>query len=199
MEYVTIDFEASCLPRHGRSFPIEVGIASAEGSRSWLIRPHTTWRDWDWTDEALALHGITPNTLDRQGLSPAIVFDELTRAVAGKRIIADSTLDALWWNTLADAAGSNYRSPIEHIGAVLGELGAPSELVFDAQREADLHSPGRHRAGDDARWLWLVLTTIREAAHPAGRDDALWQWSVLDQAQKRQREPVTTMAAQPGL
>nr|MEC6700676.1 hypothetical protein [Sphingobium sp. SJ10-10] len=39
MNYVTIDFEVSCLPHHGRSFPIEVGIADSQGSRAWLIRP----------------------------------------------------------------------------------------------------------------------------------------------------------------
>ena len=195
MDYMTINFEASCLPCHGRSFPIEVGIASAAGTRSWLIRPHATWRDWDWTDEALAMHAITPETLERDGLCPARVFAELTEAVAGKRVIADSTIDSIWWNTLADAAGSDHPSPIEHVSVLLGQFNAPSELVFEAQRKADMRSPGRHRAGDDARWLWLVLSTIEETLHPAKRDDALWQWSVHDQMHKTP----STVAPMPAL
>ena len=55
---MAIDFEASCLPRHGRSFPIEVGIAGGGIARSWIIRPHAAWAGWDWTAEAEALHGL---------------------------------------------------------------------------------------------------------------------------------------------
>ena len=39
MGIVTIDFEASCLPQRGRSYPIEVGIAGNKGSLAWLIQP----------------------------------------------------------------------------------------------------------------------------------------------------------------
>ena len=53
---VTIDFEASCLPRDGRSYPIEVGVADMAGwSRAWLIRPEAEWRGWTWWAEAQAL------------------------------------------------------------------------------------------------------------------------------------------------
>ena len=36
---IAIDFEASCLPRHGRSYPIEVGVAGDGIERSWIIAP----------------------------------------------------------------------------------------------------------------------------------------------------------------
>ena len=50
---LAVDFEASCLPRHGRSYPIEVGIANENGTaRSWLIRPAVLWEGWTWTEEA---------------------------------------------------------------------------------------------------------------------------------------------------
>ena len=31
MTLIALDFEASCLPRHGRSYPIEIGIADEHG------------------------------------------------------------------------------------------------------------------------------------------------------------------------
>lgn len=69
---LAIDFEASCLPRHGRSFPIEVGVADGEGwSRAWLISPHADWDDWHWTSEAENEHGITREQNDRDGLPAA--------------------------------------------------------------------------------------------------------------------------------
>ena len=53
-----IDFEASCLPEAGESYPIEVALAKVDGStRSWLIRPSPEWQFWDWSSEAEHLHG----------------------------------------------------------------------------------------------------------------------------------------------
>lgn len=160
MNYVTLDFEASCLPRHGRSFPIEVGIADGRGSRAWLIRPIAGWRRWDWTGEALALHGITPAELDREGLPAHRVFAELNRAIAGRRVVADSPIDVYWWRLLAGAAGEEPDSPIAHVSMFFDELGASSEAIFAAQREADALCPARHRAAADARWLWTLLSAL---------------------------------------
>src|SRR3546814_5436437 len=62
---LTIDFEASCLPRHGLSYPIEVGIAREGKARSWLIRPHDDWAGWHWSAEAEALHGLDRDRVER--------------------------------------------------------------------------------------------------------------------------------------
>jgi hypothetical protein len=171
MDYVTIDFEASCLPRHGRSFPIEVGIADAKGARSWLIRPLTDWRAWDWTREALDLHGISPEQLEQEGMPADRVFAELDRAVGGRRLVADSGIDAYWWDMLAKAAGRESARPIEHVSAVLDALAVTSEDIFAAQRHADRLCPARHRAANDALWLWTVLAKLEpragELPHPA--------------------------------
>ena len=104
MTILTIDFEASCLPRHGRSFPIEVGVAGGGLSRSWLIRPAACWAGWDWTQEAEALHGISRARIERDGLPAAQVLAELVATVAGRRVIADSPLDQYWLDRLAAAA-----------------------------------------------------------------------------------------------
>ncbi len=163
MDYVTIDFEASCLPRHGRSFPIEVGIAGPGGVRSWLIRPHALWRDWDWTEQARKLHGLSPARLDEEGFEPHDVLAALVQAIGRRRVIADSTIDTYWWNTLAAAAMSNLASPIEHVSGVLDELGATADDIRLGQRCADALCPARHRAAADARWLRTLLTTIERA------------------------------------
>lgn len=160
MDYITIDFEASCLPRHGLSFPIEVGIADASGTQTWLIRPDAGWRSWDWTQEALDLHGITPAMLDAQGLPVDQVFAELNQAIAGRRIVADSRMDNYWWRLLACAAGEADSCPIMQPDILLDHLGASSDDVFAAQRVADERWPARHRAADDARWLWILLAEL---------------------------------------
>lgn len=158
MGFVTIDFEASCLPKHGRSFPIEVAISGPEGTRSWLIKPDPFWRDWDWTEEAARLHGIGRETLERDGRAPAVVAKELTEAIAGRRVIADSNIDAVWWATLAAAARHSGPCRIEHVGPFLDELGVTAEEIAAAMKFADGLSQSRHRAGPDAQWLRCLLS-----------------------------------------
>lgn len=174
MNYVTIDFEASCLPRHGRSFPIEVGIAGHEGARSWLIRPITGADRWDWTLEAAALHRIDPRELDRDGLPPHRAYAELSRAIDGRRVVADSILDAYWWSLLAGVAGEEADNRIVPVGALFDEWGVSTEDIMAAQRHADALCPGRHRAADDARWLWTVLTTLERT-----KVDSFWNASAV--------------------
>lgn len=162
MEYVAIDFEASCLPRHGRSFPIEVGLAGAAGVHSWLIRPDPGWLSWDWTDEAFHLHGISREQLNDEGVAPERVIAELCHMIAGKRVVADSMIDSYWWDTLVAVTSSHHASPIEHVSAVLDEWGATSNIISTSCRMADRRCPARHRAADDARWLWTVLSQSQE-------------------------------------
>jgi hypothetical protein len=164
MDFVAIDFEASCLPRHGRSFPIEVAISGAEGTRSWLIAPHATWQGWDWTDEAARLHGITRDDLERHGQAPSLVLAELTQAIAGRRVFADSSLDSEWLALLAKGADNKAHDRIEHAGALLDELGAAAVEIETARHFADRYCQARHRAGADARWLWYLLARLQDIA-----------------------------------
>jgi len=163
MTFVAIDFEASCLPRDGRSFPIEVAISGIEGTRSWLIRPAPQWHDWCWTEDAGRLHGIPRPIIEHEGRAPATVLTELGAAIAGRRVFADSSLDADWLATLAAAAGRAASFRIEHASLFVDPLRANAGEVAKARAFADIHSTGRHRAGPDAYWLWCLLDRLDSA------------------------------------
>lgn len=158
MPIMTIDFEASCLPCHGRSFPIEVGIAYNDGTtRAWIIRPHPDWEGWDWTDEAEALHGLTRAQLDREGLAVSVVTVELAHAMAGYRVIADSHLDGEWLAILFKAARVPAPIQIGHIEEIVDRFAAGPDEIKRAMAVLAAQPFARHRAGDDARWLALFI------------------------------------------
>ncbi len=157
MTIAAIDFEASCLPRHGRSFPIEVGVSVAGRTRSWLIRPHDSWLGWDWTAEAEALHGLTLSRILREGLPVDAVLDRLIAAAEGHRVVADSVIDQYWLETLARAAGESAPFLIDHVSIVLDEYSAGDQSIGAAVAHADSVQPVRHRAGSDAAWLAALI------------------------------------------
>ncbi|CCW19044.1 hypothetical protein EBBID32_34050 [Sphingobium indicum BiD32] len=155
-----IDFEASCLPRHGRSFPIEVGLAGVDGARSWLIQPHPDWTGWDWTAEAEALHGLSLARIERDGLPAHVVLDQLADAVGGRRVVADSLIDPYWLDTLAAAAGRAAPFAIDHVATLMDERQVDEAQISAAVRLADQRCPTRHRAGSDALWLASVMALL---------------------------------------
>lgn len=161
MHITTIDFEASCLPRHGRSFPIEVGIADGDVSRSWLIRPHDSWAGWDWTPEGEALHGLSRDRIEREGLPVTVVLAELVAATQGRRVIADSLIDQYWLDTLAAAAGAPTPFTIQHVVTLFDEQGADEARVGAAVAFADGQGATRHRAAGDALWLSALIAHVR--------------------------------------
>ncbi|MBZ9647765.1 MULTISPECIES: hypothetical protein [Sphingomonadaceae] len=161
MHITTIDFEASCLPRHGRSFPIEVGIADGDVSRSWLIRPHDSWAGWDWTPEAEALHGLSRDRIEREGLPVTVVLAELVAATQGRRVVADSLIDQYWLDTLAAAAGAPTPFTIQHVVTLFDEQGADEARVGAAVAFADGQGATRHRAAGDALWLSALIAHVR--------------------------------------
>jgi hypothetical protein len=164
MSMIAIDFEASCLPRHGRSFPIEVGIADAWGSRVWLIYPHTDWTGWDWTQEAEMLHGITRDQLLQNGQPVEIVASELAKAVEGRQVVADSYFDSYWFDTLNMAAKIAPSAKIEHVENILNTLESTTEEILAAQAELDRQGFLRHRARHDARWLFALTRILTDAS-----------------------------------
>jgi hypothetical protein len=162
---LAIDFEASCLPRHGRSYPIEVGIADDNGTaRSWLIRPVAEWKGWTWTEEAEAMHGLTRQRLFDEGQLVTAVASELIEATAGCRLIADSELDDYWMRTLMTAASISPAPAIGHIVTLIGELDVRQEEVRSCVDLVDQRGFPRHRAGADARWLAALITALRRSA-----------------------------------
>lgn len=167
-----LDFEASGMGR--RSYPIEVGVAYvATGEiRSWLIRPHSAWDGWEWSDEAEHLHGITRETLAVEGLPPEEVADALAEVVAGHTVLSDSALDDGWLARLYEVGGRTPPFRLEGFSPVVDVLagglppplvGRPPQAVVDAVAEAERRFPeGRHRAGPDARRLAEVIRLLSE-------------------------------------
>ncbi|WCP12708.1 hypothetical protein sphantq_01110 [Sphingobium sp. AntQ-1] len=166
MHIITIDFEASCLPRHGRSFPIEVGIADGDRSRSWLIRPHDSWAGWDWTAEAEALHGLNRERIACEGQPAAVVLAELAGATQGRRVVADSLIDQYWLDTLAAAAGAPTPFTIQHVATLFDEQGADERRIIAAMAFADGQGATRHRAAGDALWLSALIAHLCGGAMP---------------------------------
>jgi hypothetical protein len=160
---MTIDSEASCLPKHGRSFPIEVGLSDLSGRwRSWLIRPHADWREWSWTAEAENLHGISREALHAEGLPAAVVLRELAEAAAGHWVAADNDLDAEWLKTLAWAARTAPPFKVHHTSILLDLWRPTTEAASEAMARANTLVADRHRAGVDAQWLAYVIAELAD-------------------------------------
>ncbi|EIZ77657.1 hypothetical protein WSK_3666 [Novosphingobium sp. Rr 2-17] len=158
-----IDFEASCLPEYGHSFPIEVAIARAGGpSRSWLIHPAQQWVFWDWDPAAEALHGITRAMLARDGLPPGQVIGEMADFVRDCDVYADADLDQYWLETLCGAAGAKLPFPVRYLGELLVERGYTRPQVVRALDEAKRQMPREHLAREDAKRLALVVRLLEE-------------------------------------
>jgi hypothetical protein len=156
-----IDFEASCLPEYGRSYPIEVAVARVDGtSRTWLIRPAEAWRHWDWSPQAEALHGISPERIAREGLPPDTVVREMAAFAADCPVYADADLDAYWLEVLAHAAGAKPPFPVHYLGEYLMERGYTRPQVVAALATARERMPTEHVARDDASRLALTVRLL---------------------------------------
>jgi hypothetical protein len=175
----TLDFEASCLPQHGRSFPIEVGISGGDGvTRSWLIKPHDAWRDWTWSEEAERLHGVSFEQLMDEGVPAQDVLFELTAALGGRPAVADSYLDESWMRTLERAVGAPPLVRVQHIHGLIDQWSVANDAVLSALSETNALPWRRHRAAEDAlrlqalvARLWLVRGSEQTVA-PAAWSDA---------------------------
>jgi hypothetical protein len=159
-----IDFEASCLPEHGESFPIEVALVRVGGpARTWLIRPSVKWRYWDWSEEAESLHGISRDMLARKGVPPQQVLSELAEAGSGCRVYADSDLDAYWLETLAQACNRLAPFPILYLGELFQEMKTDPRAIARAEASALSRLPQQHIACKDARRLALAVELLAAA------------------------------------
>jgi hypothetical protein len=160
-----IDFEASCLPEYGQSYPIEVAVARVDGtSRTWLIRPADAWRYWDWAPEAEALHGISQELIAREGLPAKRVLAELNAFVGESIVYADADLDAHWLEVLAQASGDKALFPVRYLGEFLLEHGFTRPQVLAALAAARERLPTEHIARDDASRLALTVKLLLDGA-----------------------------------
>ena len=152
-----IDVEASGLGRG--SYPIEVGIVLADGSRHcWLIRPAEHWTHWDPTAEAI--HGISQARLGALGRMPAEVATLLNRHLSGQTVYSDAWgNDMPWLAKLFDEADVPQRFRLESVRALLDD----AQLTAwhpTKERLAKTLCCVRHRASGDAMLLqqtWLEV------------------------------------------
>lgn len=156
-----IDFEASCLPEYGQSFPIEVAVARIDGqSRVWLIDPAEAWKDWDWSDEAERLHGISRQMLQERGQAPDVVIREMADFVHDCDVYADADLDQYWLEVLCQAAQARLPFPVRYLGEFMKKRGYTRPQVVAALDEAKRRLPLEHAAREDARRLALVVRLL---------------------------------------
>lgn len=156
-----IDFEASCLPEAGESYPIEVALAKVDGStRSWLIRPSPEWQFWDWSAEAEHIHGISREMLIEHGQRPDEVLEELVTEAGDCAIYADCDLDAYWLETLAQACDRAPPFTVRYLGELLCAKNVSRGDVVAALDRARRLLPAEHVARDDASRLALTLRLL---------------------------------------
>jgi len=170
MGIAAIDFEASCLPGYGRSFPIEVALCRVGGDVlfSAIIKPHADWADWDWDPAAERMHGVSRARLAAEGMPCLEVMMGLNEAVGALQAMSDSTLDQTWLETLAIAAGVSPAFEVLAVSEILAGFGiGPGDegLLARASERAFGKFPQIHRAGPDALRL---AETIRLVAIDAG-------------------------------
>ncbi len=165
---LTIDFEASSLPAPG-SYPIEVAIVSVSDTtlRSWLIRPDPRWTAFGfWDPTAARLHGLTHETLEREGMPAATVAIELAATVAESTVVSDAPgADAFWSQVLYATVGTkpafdiiDLRSAVYEMTGLYGVVAR--DAIEDATELARRRFPEAHRAGPDARRTAEVLRIL---------------------------------------
>ena len=169
---VFIDFEASSLS--DESYPVEVGWVFEDGREAdYLIRPAPHWTDWD--AEAEAIHGISRETLLREGTRHDLVCANLVAALSGHAIHASSpSWDGKWLSVLLRGAGRPRHllrltdSDEAFADAARQRLGEDADeaaiaALIAAARETVEAEPVLHRALADARREWRIWMQVRGA------------------------------------
>lgn len=150
MTPIVIDVEASGFGRD--SYPIEVGVALADGSRHcYLIAPARTWRRWD--DAAERIHGISRETLLSYGRPPQDVAWRLNELLRNKTVYCDAwAFDMSWLGKLYDVVNMHQGFRLADIAELIDER---QRARWHAVKQAVVEELGlkRHRASGDARIL----------------------------------------------
>ena len=154
-----VDVEASGLG--SGSYPIEVGVALADGSRNCtLICPLYEWEHWD--GQAEALHGITREILLVNGRSALKVALMLNEWLGDTVVYSDAWgNDSCWLAKLYQAAGVRQRFQVESTVTLL------TEQQLEHWHEAKDEVLGqlkivRHRASNDAVVLQRTVALLKE-------------------------------------
>jgi hypothetical protein len=157
-----LDIEASGFGRG--SYPIEVGIARADGSTcAFLVQPLTEWVHWD--PKAELLHGISRGRLQREGCPLRQVARWLNDELGEIGIAYSDSwgYDNTWLSLLFHHAGMMPAFRLEALRILLTER---QQELWSHTKETLIEEVGihRHRAGDDARLLQLTYQRTLELA-----------------------------------
>ncbi len=149
-----LDIEASGFGRG--SYPIEVGIARADGSTcAFLVQPLPEWVHWD--PKAELLHGISRGRLQREGYPLRQVARWLNDELGETGIAYSDSwgYDNTWLSLLFHHAGMLPAFRLEALRILLTER---QQELWSLTKETLIEEVGihRHRAGDDARLLQLT-------------------------------------------
>jgi hypothetical protein len=150
MNPIIIDVEASGFGQG--SYPVEVGVALADGSRHcYLVAPARQWKSWD--EEAERIHGISRELLLTHGRPLQDVAWRLNELLRNKTAYSDAwSFDMSWIGKLYDAANMRQDFRVADISELIdeGQHGRWAELKQQVAAELGLR---RHRASGDARIL----------------------------------------------
>lgn len=159
-----IDFEASSLDLIA-SYPIEVGICMPDGNlHSWLICPHVLWQDW--SESAEQIHGISRQTLERDGTAVSEVARALNELVP-EQVFCDAwTFDSFWLHRLFKATRIRPAFQLESISALLDSRQVRQWSATRQQVISELGLPV-HRAANDALILHKTWQRLAVEDHTA--------------------------------
>lgn len=152
-----LDVEASGFG--SASYPIEVGVVTADGSRYCrLIKPFQDWQFWD--KEAETLHGITRDALFENGRLGKEVCQELNRLYTNRTLYSDAwVVDYPWVRELFGHAQIDMQFRISAIEMLLNETQLAHWDETKAQVTHTLKLP-RHRASNDAEIIQKTYLAI---------------------------------------
>jgi hypothetical protein len=154
VHHTYIDFEASSLNEQD-SYPISLGIVHQGQTYYWLIKPKSSWIDWDVYAERI--HNISRSHLNFHGKESSIVAEEMKLLLGKKSLLySDNPFwESLWLNKLgigniqvADAYGLIVPGNEEYV-----------EPTLEAIRKE--YSLTHHNALDDAITLALTINQLR--------------------------------------
>ena len=147
---IIIDVEASGFGQG--SYPIEIGIALADGSRHcFLVAPARSWKHWD--TEAEKVHGISRELLSSHGRPIQDIAWRLNELLRTRTVYSDAwSFDMSWLGKLYDAAGMRQTFKVADIVELMDE---EQREHWQDTKQSVIESLGlrRHRASGDARIL----------------------------------------------
>ena len=154
-----IDIEASGLGN--ASYPIEIGITNGAENYSSLIKPLSSWVDWDLN--SAKIHGICRETLVREGKEAFVVAEEVSALLNNQPVYCSNIgYDDFWLEILFKQTNVLQKFVVKNIYDLFEDK--PGSLdEFNSKKEKLVGSSEflNHRALDDARVIWLALSQNR--------------------------------------